>query len=47
MLDKFKQLGELNKMRAQAVKIQKELKKEKIEVVENGIKVVVSGWDKR
>lgn len=46
MFDKFKQLGELNKMRAQAVKIQKELKKEKIEVVENGIKVVVSGDQK-
>ena len=46
MFDKFKQLGELNKMRAQAVKIQKELKKEEIEVMENGVKVVVTGDQK-
>jgi len=46
MLDKFKQLGELNKMRAQAVKIQKELKKEEIEVIENGVRVVVTGDQK-
>ncbi len=46
MFDKFKQLGELNKMRAQAVKIQKELKKEEIEVVENGVRVVVTGDQK-
>ena len=46
MFDKFKQLGELNKMRAQAVKIQKELKKEEIEVMENGIRVVVTGDQK-
>ena len=46
MFDKFKQLGELNKMRAQAVKIQKELKKEDIEIMENGIRVVVTGDQK-
>lgn len=46
MFDKFKQLGELNKMRAQAVKIQKELKKEEIEVMENGVRVVVTGDQK-
>ncbi|HUV46628.1 MAG TPA: YbaB/EbfC family nucleoid-associated protein [Candidatus Bathyarchaeia archaeon] len=46
MFDKFKQLAELNKMRAQAVKIQKELKKEQIELNEEGIKVVVSGDQK-
>jgi len=43
MFDKVKQLGELKKMRDQAVKIQKELKKEKIEIEEAGVKVVVSG----
>ena len=46
MFDKFKQLGELNKMRAQAVKIQKELKKEEIEIMENGIRVVIAGDQK-
>jgi DNA-binding protein YbaB len=46
MFDKFKQLAELNKMRAQAVKIQKELKKEEIELDEGGVKVVVSGDQK-
>ena len=46
MFDKFRKLGELNKMRAQAVKIQKELKKEEIEVMENGVKVVVTGDQK-
>lgn len=33
-------------MRAQAVKIQKELKKEEIEVMENGVRVVVTGDQK-
>ncbi|PIS09086.1 hypothetical protein COT75_03415 [Candidatus Beckwithbacteria bacterium CG10_big_fil_rev_8_21_14_0_10_34_10] len=46
MLDKFKQLGELNKMRAQAVKIQKALKGEEIAVDERGIKVVITGDQK-
>ncbi len=46
MFDKFKQLAELNKMRAQAVKIQKELKKEEIEMVDEGVKVVVTGDQK-
>lgn len=46
MFDKLKQLGELNKMRAQAVKIQKELKKQEIELEEDGVKVVVSGDQK-
>lgn len=46
MFDKFKQLGELNKMRSQAVKIQKELKKEKIELEENGVRIVISGDQK-
>jgi len=46
MFDKFKQLAELNKMRAQAVKIQKELKKEEIELNEDGVKVIISGDQK-
>ena len=46
MLDKIKQLGELNKMRAQAVRIQKQLKKEEVEMEEKGVKVVVTGDQK-
>jgi len=46
MFDKFKQLAELNKMRAQAAKIQKELKKEEIELNEDGVKVIISGDQK-
>lgn len=46
MFDKLKQLGELNKMRSQAVKIQKQLKDEILEVEENGVKVVISGDQK-
>jgi DNA-binding protein YbaB len=46
VFDKLKQLGELNKMRAQAVKIQKELKKQEIEIEEGGVRIVVSGDQK-
>ena len=46
MFDKFKQLAELNKMRAQAVKIQKELAAEEVEVEEKGVKVVMGGDQK-
>ncbi|MDO8551765.1 MAG: YbaB/EbfC family nucleoid-associated protein [bacterium] len=46
MFDKFKQLGELKKMRDQAMNIQKQLAQEKVEVEENGIKVVMSGDQK-
>ncbi len=46
MFDKFKQVAELKKMRDEALKIQRELAAEKIEIEENGIKVVVSGDQK-
>ncbi len=46
MFDKFKQMAELKKMRDEALKIQRELAAEKIEIDENGIKVVVSGDQK-
>jgi DNA-binding protein YbaB len=46
MFDKFKQMGELKKMRDEALKIQRELAAEKIEIEENGIKVIVSGDQK-
>lgn len=43
VFDKFKQLGELKKMRDQAMAIQKALAEEKIEVEEQGIKIVMTG----
>ena len=46
MFDKFKQIGELKKMRDEALRIQRELAAEKIEVEEENIKVIVSGDQK-
>ncbi len=41
-MDKFKQLQEIKKMRDQAMAIQRQLKEERIEIEENGIKVVMN-----
>jgi len=46
MFDKLKQLGELKKMRDQAMQIQKQLSQETIEVEENGIKIVMTADQK-
>jgi DNA-binding protein YbaB len=46
MFDKVKQIGELNKMRNQAMAIQKQLAAETIELNENGIRIVISGDQK-
>ena len=46
IFDTVKQGGELMKMRQQAMQIQKALAAEKIEVEENGIRIVVSGDQK-
>jgi len=43
MFDKFKQLGELKKMRDEALRIQKQLAAETIEVNEDNIRIVISG----
>ena len=43
MFDKFKQLGQLNKMRQQAMKLQKELEQIKEMAEKGGMKVVVKG----
>ena len=43
MMNPFQQLGELKKMRDQAMAIQKELQKEQVEVDKNGVRVVISG----
>ncbi|MDP3955562.1 MAG: YbaB/EbfC family nucleoid-associated protein [bacterium] len=46
MFDKLKQLGELKKMRDQAMQIQKQLAQETIEVEENGIKIMMTADQK-
>ncbi len=43
MFDKVKQLGELKRMRDEAMRIQKQLAAETIEVNEGGIRIVISG----
>ncbi len=43
MFDKVKQLGELKRMRDEAMRIQKQLATETIEVNEGGIRIVISG----
>jgi len=46
MFDKVKQLGQLKKMRDQAMAIQKQLAQEEIEINEDNIKIVISGDQK-
>jgi DNA-binding protein YbaB len=46
MLDKLKQLGDLKKMRDQAVQIQKQLAQEEILVEEGDVRVVITGDQK-
>jgi nucleoid-associated protein EbfC len=46
MMNPFKQLGDLNKMRQQAMQIQKELQNEEVIVERNGVNIVISGDQK-
>jgi len=46
MFDKFKQIGELKKMRDEAMRIQKELAAEKVEINESNIKIIIAGDQK-
>ncbi len=46
VFDKVKQMGELKKMRDQAMEIQKQLAAEVVEVNENGIHIIISGDQK-
>lgn len=46
MFNPFKSLGDLNQMRQQAMQIQKELAVERIEVLKNGVKIIISGDQK-
>lgn len=42
-MNPFQQLGELKKMRDQAMQIQRELSLEKIDIEKNGVKIVIDG----
>lgn len=46
MFNPFGQLGELKKMRDQAMQIQKELEKEEVSVDKHGVEVVMTGDQK-
>lgn len=46
MMNPFKQLGDLKKMRDQAMAIQKQLQQEEVTVEKNGVRVVISGDQK-
>lgn len=46
MFDKMKQLGELKKMRDQALAIQRQLAAQTITIDEDGVRIVISGDQK-
>jgi nucleoid-associated protein EbfC len=46
MINPFKQIGEVNKMRSQAMQIQKDLQQEEVDIEKNGVRVVISGDQK-
>ena len=46
MMNPFKQIGDLKKMRDQAMAIQRELQKEVITVDKSGVSIVISGDQK-
>lgn len=46
MMNPFKGIGDLKKMRDQAMAIQKQLEAETIEVEKNGVKIVITGDQK-
>ncbi|MEK7092122.1 MAG: YbaB/EbfC family nucleoid-associated protein [Patescibacteria group bacterium] len=46
MMNPFKQIGEIKKMRDQAMAIQKQLQQEEVEVERGGVRVIISGDQK-
>ena len=46
MFNPFKQLGQINEMRKQAMEIQKQLQAEEVIIEKNGVKVTISGDQK-
>jgi len=45
-MNPFKQFGDLNQMRKQAMELQKQLQEERIEQDEDGVKIIISGEQK-
>ena len=43
VFDKLKQLGDLKKLRSQALAMQRALRDERVEVEEDGVRVVITG----
>lgn len=43
VFDKLKQLGDLKKLRSQALAMQRALREERVEVEEDGVRVVITG----
>lgn len=46
MINPFKQIGEIKKMRGQAMQIQKQLQAEQVDVEKNNVHIVISGDQK-
>lgn len=46
MINPFKQIGEIKKMRDQAMQIQKQLQQEEVDLEKNGVHIVISGDQK-
>lgn len=46
MVNPFKQIGDLKKMRDQAMEIQRQLQQEEVTVEKNGVKIVITGDQK-
>jgi hypothetical protein len=46
MMNPFKQIGDIKKMRDQAMQIQRELQAEEVIVEKNGVRIVISGDQK-
>lgn len=46
MINPFKQIGDIKKMRDQAMQIQKQLQQEEVIVDKNGVHIVISGDQK-
>jgi len=46
MVNPFKQIGDIKKMRDEAMAIQRELQKEEVTVNKNGVQIVISGDQK-
>lgn len=46
MMNPFKQLGDLKKMRDQAMVIQRELQSEEVTVEKNGVQIIITGDQK-